>query len=64
MLREIAARASSGVHQTFWAGYCAIFDQRDFTERSWVPWSAWPFDEKAIKPYYQETASPSQYCLL
>ena len=39
-----------------WTGYCRPLDEIDFTERSWVPHSGWPFDRSVLAPYYGEAA--------
>src|SRR5258707_6810447 len=36
-----------------WAGACRPLDAIDFTERTWLPESGWPFPRAAIEPFYQ-----------
>jgi choline dehydrogenase-like flavoprotein len=35
-----------------WAGFCAPFDDIDFSEREWVPHSGWPIGKADLDPYY------------
>ncbi|MCC6241516.1 MAG: GMC family oxidoreductase [Gemmatimonadaceae bacterium] len=35
-----------------WGGYCAPLDPIDFTARSWVPNSGWPFTHQTLDPFY------------
>ena len=35
-----------------WHGWCRPLDDIDFEERSWVPYSGWPFDKDHLQPYY------------
>jgi choline dehydrogenase-like flavoprotein len=35
-----------------WGGYCRPLDAIDFTERSWVPNSGWPFGIETLRPYF------------
>jgi choline dehydrogenase-like flavoprotein len=34
-----------------WAGRCAPFDEIDFEQRQWVPYSGWPFGLTEVTPY-------------
>jgi choline dehydrogenase-like flavoprotein len=36
-----------------WSGVCRPLDDIDFEERSWVPFSGWPFDKKHLDPFYE-----------
>lgn len=38
---------------TLWAGQCLRMDAIDFTKRSWVPFSGWPFSAAELDPYYE-----------
>ena len=40
-----------------WAGKSAAFDQIDFAERAWVPYSGWPFSREVLEPYLDRAAS-------
>jgi choline dehydrogenase-like flavoprotein len=40
-----------------WAGRCAPFDDIDFEERPWVPYSGWPLGMKELRPYLLRTPS-------
>ncbi|MDE1985600.1 MAG: GMC family oxidoreductase [Alphaproteobacteria bacterium] len=35
-----------------WGGWCRPMDDIDFEERTWMPYSGWPFGRKALEPYY------------
>ena len=35
-----------------WGGWCRPLDASDFEQRSWVPYSGWPFAKAALDPYY------------
>jgi choline dehydrogenase-like flavoprotein len=35
-----------------WAGFCSRFDEIDFAERNWVPYSGWPISFEEIEKYY------------
>jgi choline dehydrogenase-like flavoprotein len=35
-----------------WGGWCRPMDNIDFEERSWMPYSGWPFGREALEPYY------------
>jgi choline dehydrogenase-like flavoprotein len=50
-LTETRARQFGG-SSALWAGYCAQFDEHDFSSRDWVPRSGWPFGVDEIQPYY------------
>ena len=39
-----------------WAGKSAAFEEIDFRQRSWVPYSGWPFDRRTISPYVDRAA--------
>jgi len=36
-----------------WGGWCRPLDAIDFEQRSWVPYSGWPFGIKELKPYFK-----------
>src|SRR5690349_4725631 len=38
-----------------WTGRCAPFDEIDFEQREWVPYSGWPFGLDALLPYLRRT---------
>lgn len=54
-LTETRTRQFGG-STALWAGYCAPFDEHDFTHRPWVPWSGWPFGIDEVQPYYARSA--------
>ena len=54
-LTETRARQFGG-SSALWAGYCAVFDPHDFSQRDWVPRSGWPFGMESLQPYYAKTA--------
>lgn len=35
-----------------WAGFCAPFDDIDFQQRDWVPYSGWPISRSDLDAYY------------
>lgn len=35
-----------------WGGWCRPMDDIDFEERTWMPYSGWPFGREALVPYY------------
>lgn len=39
-----------------WTGKCAAFDQIDFAERPWVPYSGWPFGLETLGRYLDRAA--------
>jgi choline dehydrogenase-like flavoprotein len=50
-IHEMRARIHGGT-TTLWAGQALPLDPIDFEARDWVPYSGWPFDLEAMKPYY------------
>lgn len=40
-----------------WGGFCAPLDPVDFSSRSWVPGSGWPFAPETLEPWYTEAAT-------
>ena len=54
-LTETRARQFGG-SSALWAGYCAQFDEHDFSARGWVPGSGWPFGIEEIQPHYERVA--------
>ena len=59
---EIAGRAYPPLHlcrrrvlggsTSYWGGWSRPFDDIDFEERSWVPYSGWPFTRDQLKAEY------------
>jgi choline dehydrogenase-like flavoprotein len=45
--------AGLGGATRIWGGWCRPLDPIDFTERSWVPNSGWPFGHDSLRPHYQ-----------
>ena len=41
-----------GGSTNIWGGWCRPMDSIEFEERSWMPYSGWPFGVEALKPYY------------
>jgi choline dehydrogenase-like flavoprotein len=39
-----------------WGGWCRPLEPVDYEQRDWLPWSGWPIDNEALKPYQTETA--------
>jgi len=35
-----------------WGGACWPLEENEFEQRSWVPYSGWPFSRKELDPYY------------
>jgi choline dehydrogenase-like flavoprotein len=46
-----------GGSTNIWGGWCRPMDGIDFEERSWMPYSGWPFGLEALKPYYPRAQS-------
>jgi choline dehydrogenase-like flavoprotein len=38
---------------TLWGGQALRFDEFDFKEKSWVPYSGWPISREVLDPYYE-----------
>jgi choline dehydrogenase-like flavoprotein len=51
----IRCRVFGGSTQA-WAGKSAAFSEIDFAERSWVPFSGWPFGLDVLAPYLDRAA--------
>ena len=59
---EITGLPHTGIHEgrarifggttTLWGGQALRFDDFDFQERSWVPYSGWPISRAELDPYY------------
>ncbi|MBV8359860.1 MAG: GMC family oxidoreductase [Deltaproteobacteria bacterium] len=39
-----------------WLGKSTVFDEIDFAERPWVPYSGWPFRRESLVPYFDRAA--------
>ena len=39
-----------------WGGWCRPIEPVDFERREWLPYSGWPIDSKALKPYHADAA--------
>lgn len=35
-----------------WGGACWPFEEHEFQQREWIPYSGWPFSRKELEPYY------------
>jgi choline dehydrogenase-like flavoprotein len=46
-----------GGSSNHWGGYCRPLDAIDFEERSWLPYSGWPFGREALEPYFARAQS-------
>ena len=46
-----------GGSSNHWGGWCRPMDNIDFEERTWMPYSGWPFGRKALEPYYAHAQS-------
>ncbi len=40
----------------YWSGVNRTLDESDFEQRSWVPYSGWPFKKAELIPYYDRAA--------
>lgn len=43
-----------GGSTTRWSGVCIPLDEGDFEQKSWLPYSGWPFSKSELLPYYQK----------
>jgi choline dehydrogenase-like flavoprotein len=43
-----------GGSTTRWRGQCIPLDDGDFEQKSWLPYSGWPFSKSELLPYYQK----------
>lgn len=59
-LKEARARYLGG-STNLWAGWSRPFDDIDFAERPWMPYSGWPLAKAELDPYYQRA---QQSCAL
>jgi choline dehydrogenase-like flavoprotein len=41
-----------GGSSNHWGGWCRPMDQVDFLERTWLPYSGWPFGKKELDRYF------------
>ncbi|MGV2829117.1 GMC oxidoreductase [Myxosarcina sp. GI1(2024)] len=51
-LKESRARYLGG-STNLWAGWSRPFDDFDFADRPWMPYSGWPITKAELDPYYQ-----------
>lgn len=56
---ELYRHRRLGGTTTVWGGRCIPFDNIDFENRNYVPFSGWPIGLKDIEPYYSQA---QQYC--
>jgi choline dehydrogenase-like flavoprotein len=49
---ELYRRRTFGGTTVAWTGRCVPYDEIDFTQRTFVPYSGWPFSKGALDPYY------------
>ncbi len=54
-LTEFRRRAFGGA-SIAWGGRCIPYDPIDFEERSWIPFSGWPFGYDTMIPYYKRAS--------
>lgn len=43
-----------------WMGWCSPFEEMDFEEREWVPFSGWPFTRSSLVPFYERAQTVCQ----
>ena len=58
-LEENRRRVFGGATQA-WGGRCIPLQPIDFEERSWIPYSGWPFTYQAIEDYYRRAIQMCQ----
>jgi len=46
-----------GGSSNHWGGWCRPMDQIDFEERTWMPYSGWPFGKKEVDRYFVKAHS-------
>src|SRR5690348_4311553 len=51
----VRCRVLGGSSQA-WLGKSTLFDDIDFAERDWVPYSGWPFRRETLFPYFDRAA--------
>ena len=51
----VRCRALGGSSKA-WAGKSAAFDETDFSERDWIPFSGWPIERATLAPYLDRAA--------
>ena len=49
-----------GGSTNFWGGWCRPLEEIDFQQRSWVPYSGWPFTKAELDPYYERAYTVCQ----
>jgi choline dehydrogenase-like flavoprotein len=43
-----------------WGGTCRPFDEQDFEQHDWIPYSGWPIRKSDLQPYYERAAKICQ----
>ncbi len=49
---EITRSRYFGGSSNCWGGWCRPYDEIDFKERPWIPYSGWPLSKSDLLPYY------------
>src|SRR5262245_11120811 len=50
---HVCRRRVLGGSSSYWGGWARPFDELDFEERDWVPYSGWPFTRDDLKTQYE-----------
>ena len=45
-----------GGSTNIWSGRCRPLEESDFEQRSWIPYSGWPFNKAHLDPYYERAS--------
>jgi choline dehydrogenase-like flavoprotein len=51
--QESLRRRILGGSSHIWTGRCAPFNEVDFEERPWIPYSGWPLTRRSLEPYIE-----------
>jgi choline dehydrogenase-like flavoprotein len=54
---DLVTRNGLGGTSAVWGGRCVPFDDIDFEQRSFVPYSSWPISHRELTPWYLKAAS-------
>jgi choline dehydrogenase-like flavoprotein len=54
---ELYRRRTFGGTTVAWTGRCVPYDEIDFEQRTYVPYSGWPFPKSTLDPYYSRAHS-------
>ncbi|MBW4647072.1 MAG: GMC family oxidoreductase [Goleter apudmare HA4340-LM2] len=58
--KYIKSSRSLGGNTNLWQSWCRPLDKIDFEDRSWVPYSGWPFTKQELIPYYNRAQKVCQ----